>query len=93
MSDDHGERPLAAASSEPGDLVAGAELRLTEQRNPRSRHLDRMSTHTDQYLVDIIEHGGAPVGRPGMPAFGYHLSDDDIQALVAYLRTLPGRRP
>ena len=52
-----------------------------------------MSTHADQYLVDITKHGGAPVGRPGMPAFGYHLSDDDIQSLVAYLRTLSGRRP
>jgi mono/diheme cytochrome c family protein len=23
-----------------------------------------------------------------MPAFGYHLSDDEIRALVAYVRTL-----
>jgi mono/diheme cytochrome c family protein len=49
----------------------------------------RMATHTDQYLFDVIKHGGSPVGRPGMPAFGYHLSDANIQALVAYLRTLP----
>jgi mono/diheme cytochrome c family protein len=49
----------------------------------------RMATHTDQYLFDMLKHGGAPVGRPGMPAFGYHLSDADIQTLVAYLRTLP----
>jgi mono/diheme cytochrome c family protein len=49
----------------------------------------RMSTHTDQYLFDIVKHGGAPVGRPGMPAFGYHMPDDDIQALITYLRTLP----
>jgi mono/diheme cytochrome c family protein len=48
----------------------------------------RMATHTDQYLVDIIENGGAALGRPGMPAFGYHLSDDDTRALVAYVRTL-----
>jgi mono/diheme cytochrome c family protein len=50
---------------------------------------DRMSTHSDQYLFDILKHGGAPLGRPGMPAFGYHLSDDDIRILVAFLRTLP----
>ena len=49
----------------------------------------RMSTHTDQYLFDIVKYGGAPVGRPGMPAFGYHMPDDDIQALITYLRTLP----
>jgi mono/diheme cytochrome c family protein len=52
----------------------------------------RMATHTDQYLVDIVKNGGAALGRPGMPAFGYHLSDDDIRALVAYVRTLPRAR-
>lgn len=46
----------------------------------------------ERYLLDIIKHGGAPLGRPGMPAFGYHLSDADIEALVAYLKTLD-RRP
>ena len=53
----------------------------------------RMSSHTDCYLFDIIKHGGSPVGRPGMPAFGYHLSDDDIRALAAYIRTLAKDRP
>ena len=43
---------------------------------------------TDQYLLDIIKHGGAPLGRPGMPAFGASLSDDDIRALVAYIQRL-----
>src|SRR2546427_1495777 len=46
----------------------------------------------ERYLFDIIKHGGAPLGRPGMPAFGYHLSDADIEALVVYLKTLD-RRP
>jgi len=49
----------------------------------------RMSTHSDQYLFDIIKNGGSPLGRPGMPAFGYHLTDDDLKALIAYIRTLP----
>jgi cytochrome c5 len=48
-----------------------------------------MATHSDQYLFDIVKHGGAPLGRPGMPAFGYHMSDDDLRALVTHLRTLP----
>jgi mono/diheme cytochrome c family protein len=48
----------------------------------------RMRGETDQYLYDMIKLGGAPVGRPGMPAFGGSLSDDDIRALVAYLRSL-----
>jgi len=43
---------------------------------------------TDQYLFDIIQHGGAPLGRPGMPAFGASLSDDDLRALVAYIHNL-----
>src|SRR5262245_44855289 len=44
----------------------------------------RLAQHSDQYLFDIIKNGGAPIGRPGMPAFGGSLSDDDIRALVAY---------
>jgi mono/diheme cytochrome c family protein len=43
---------------------------------------------TDPYLFDIIKNGGSPIGRPGMPAFGYHVSDADIQELVKYIRTL-----
>ncbi|MBI2159868.1 MAG: cytochrome c [Candidatus Rokubacteria bacterium] len=43
---------------------------------------------TDQYLFDIIKEGGSPIGRPGMPAFGAALKDEDIRALVAYLRGL-----
>jgi mono/diheme cytochrome c family protein len=42
----------------------------------------------DQYVFDVIKHGGASIGRPGMPAFGAQLSDDDIRALVAYLKSL-----
>lgn len=42
----------------------------------------------DAYLADIIRHGGAPLGKPGMPGFGFHLRDDEVLALVAYLRAL-----
>lgn len=48
----------------------------------------RAGTLSDQYLFDITKHGGAPIGRPGMPAFSFHLSDAEIQDLVRYLRTL-----
>ena len=47
-----------------------------------------MASHSDQYLFDLIKNGGAPLGRPGMPSFSY-LNDDDIQALITYIRTLP----
>ena len=35
--------------------------------------------------------GWRMLGRPGMPSFGYHMSDDDIRALITYLRTLPAK--
>lgn len=49
----------------------------------------RMATLPDQYLFDLIKHGGSTVGKPGMPSFGFHLSDAEISELVAYLRRLP----
>ena len=48
----------------------------------------KVAAESDRYLFDIIKHGGAPIGRPGMPGFGYHLKDEDITELVKYLRTL-----
>jgi len=48
----------------------------------------RVAAESDRYLFDIIKQGGAPIGRPGMPSFGYHLSDDDITELLKYIRTL-----
>jgi len=56
---------------------------------------ERMQALSDQYLFDVIKHGGASFGMPGMPSFGYHLTDDEVHALVAYVRTLasPGERP
>jgi mono/diheme cytochrome c family protein len=50
----------------------------------------RLAEQSDRYLFDLIKNGGSSLGRPGMPSFGY-LSDDDIQAVVAYIRTLPQR--
>jgi len=47
----------------------------------------------DQYLVDITRHGGSSFGKPGMPSFGFVLSEDDIRAVIAYLRALPPPPP
>jgi len=52
------------------------------------RLVDRLA---DEYLFLLIKNGGAPLGKPGMPAFGYHLQDDEIRELIRYLRTLPKR--
>ena len=46
---------------------------------------------TDEYLSALIKNGGAPLGKPGMPAFGFHLSDAEIRELIAHLRTLSRR--
>jgi mono/diheme cytochrome c family protein len=51
----------------------------------------RIQTLSDGYLFDLIKHGGAPIGRPGMPAFGATLSDEDITLLVRYVRKLARR--
>ena len=52
----------------------------------------RLDQRSDQYLIDIIKNGGAPIGRPGMPAFGAALSDEEIRELVAYVRGLSRAR-
>jgi len=46
-----------------------------------------MAQLSDEYLFNLIKNGGATIGKPGMPAFGYHLTDDQIRVLVAYVRT------
>jgi mono/diheme cytochrome c family protein len=48
----------------------------------------RMRSHSDRYLFDLVKLGGAPLGRPGMPGFGFNLTDEQIEAVAAYVRTL-----
>jgi len=49
----------------------------------------------DTYLFDLIKGGGATLGKPGMPAFGHHVTDEQIRELVGYVRALsdPKRLP
>jgi mono/diheme cytochrome c family protein len=53
---------------------------------------ERLGRRSDQYLWDIIKHGGAPIGRPGMPAFGGTISEAEIEELVRYVRGLAVKR-
>ncbi len=46
---------------------------------------------SEEYLFDLIKHGGATIGKPGMPAFGFHLSDEQVREVIRYVRTLPKR--
>jgi len=48
---------------------------------------------SDQYLFDLVRDGGASIGKPGMPAFGYHLSAEQIQDVVRYVRRLSSGPP
>jgi mono/diheme cytochrome c family protein len=51
----------------------------------------QMRQHSDAYLHELIKNGGAPLGKPGMPGFAFHLNDEQIDAVIAHVRTLPAR--
>jgi mono/diheme cytochrome c family protein len=48
----------------------------------------RMRAASDDYLRTLIKQGGAPLGKPGMPAFEVTLSDRQIDAVIAFVRGL-----
>jgi mono/diheme cytochrome c family protein len=58
-------------------------LRPGDLADPRT-----LGALSDDYLVSLVKEGGAAIGRPGMPAFGYHLTDQQIREVVRYVRTL-----
>src|SRR5262245_28277166 len=51
----------------------------------------RISGLSDAYVFGLIKNGGATIGKPGMPAFGFHLPDAEIAELVAYVKGFPAR--
>jgi cytochrome c oxidase cbb3-type subunit 3 len=69
-----------------GDGPAAAAL------NPKPRdHTDKeyMSKMSDDEMLKVIKNGGASVGKsPLMPPWGASLKDDQIQDVIAYIRTL-----
>jgi mono/diheme cytochrome c family protein len=69
-----------------GDAPAAAAL------NPKPRDLtDKayMAGLKDQYLFDLIQKGGAAVGKsPLIPPFGAQLKDQDIRDVIAFVRSL-----
>jgi len=50
-------------------------------------HKEKMSKFTDADLRKVVKEGKKP-----MPAFGKKLSDEDINGVVAYIRTFVGAR-
>ena len=69
-----GDGPVAAAlNPKPADLTNKATI----------------GARTDQQLVDVIAKGGGAVGKsPLMPSFSATLKAQDIQNVVAFIRTL-----
>lgn len=69
-----------------GDGAAAAAL------NPKPRNLaDKkyMAELKDEQLVEVTKKGGGAVGKsPLMPPFGAALKDQDVQDVVAFVRSL-----
>lgn len=66
--------------------------RASKIHNPKPANLT-LSIPTDAQKEIIIRTGGASVGRSAvMPAWGEHLTDEQVSDLVAYLRKI-NRRP
>jgi len=62
-------------------------MRPSDLSDPRT-----LAGKGDEYLFDLIKNGGATIGKPGMPAFGFHLTEEQIRELVRYVRALPQSR-
>ena len=60
--------------------------------NPKPNDLTNkayMAGLKDQYLFDLIQKGGAAVGKsPLIPPFGSKMKDGEIRDVIAYLRSL-----
>jgi mono/diheme cytochrome c family protein len=60
--------------------------------NPKPKNLtDKtyMATLKDEYVLDLVQKGGAGVGKsPLMPPLGSQLKEGDIRDVIAYLRNL-----
>jgi mono/diheme cytochrome c family protein len=69
-----------------GDGAAGAAL------NPKPKDLSDKAFNVSlkqDYLVRIIKEGGQAMGKsPIMPKFGGTLKDDQIQDVIAFIRSL-----
>jgi cytochrome c oxidase cbb3-type subunit 3 len=57
-------------------------------RPPNLADARTLNGRSDDYLFDLFKQGGASIGKPGMPAFGYSLTDEQIGELVRYVRAL-----
>jgi mono/diheme cytochrome c family protein len=69
-----------------GDGPAAASLPTKPRDHTDAAYMTKL---TDQQVFDIIKRGGQAVGKsPLMPPWGATLNDQQIQDLVAYVRSL-----
>ncbi len=69
-----------------GDGPKAEELKIKPQDHTNASY---MSTRTDKQLEYVIRNGGISISKsPLMPAWKGTLSDDQIKAVVKYLRKL-----
>lgn len=76
----------------PGGKGDGSGARVIGQTMPDFTDASAMRRVSDRFLFEIIKKGSSQFGRSNaMPSWGMQLSDEQIQALVAYIRSLaPG---
>ena len=69
---------------------AGPSNRMNVQPTPPLINDGKIfNSQSDEYLDNVITLGGAAMGKSAiMPPWGRTLSQDDIQALVAYIRAV-----
>lgn len=88
------ERTCAACHGLRLEGTADWQKRLPSGRLPPPPHDDTGHTwhHPDQVLFEITKYGLVPPNAPAdyqsdMPAFGSGLSDDEIRAVLAYIKS------
>lgn len=73
-----------------GDGSGNGHVAATLKVKPRNlKHRDWQTSVSDEQILNVIRNGGAARKlSPEMPAFEDKLSDQEMQALVVYLRVL-----
>ncbi|NRF70676.1 cytochrome c [Aquincola sp. S2] len=72
-------------------INADGNGRAARLHTPRPANL-RASDKNDQYIKLIISKGGEPIGRsPGMPPWAEELTDEQINDVTAFVRSVNQR--
>lgn len=72
----------------------GPGARVIRQAMRDFSNADAMREVKDRFLFEIIKKGSSQFGRSNaMPSWGMKLSDDEIHAVVAHIRSLAAKRP